>query len=57
MPPSSHLVKSLTDECNAELECTFSETMNRTSTNLAVTYGFLMHCGAQTQVSSHVIIE
>lgn len=30
--------------------------MNSTSINLAVTYGFRMHCGAQTQVSNQVTI-
>lgn len=33
------------------------EMTNRTSTNFAVTYGLRMHCGAQTHVSNHVIIE
>lgn len=48
----------LTAEYNAaDAELEFSDIINKTSTNLAVTYGFLMHCGAQTQVSNHVMIE
>lgn len=50
-------VRILTEACNAEFCCMVGEVTNNTSTNLAVTYGFRMQCGAQTHVSSHVMIE
>lgn len=47
----------LTEFCRPVFCWTLGEITKRTSTNLAVTYGFRMHCGAQTQVSNQVMIE